>query len=224
MERGSRPDSNIVLLLSLKLILLAFFILLNALAEFEALRTEAVLKSVNQAFNGNLESAEDTPTNSASISVLSEAEDLVREFGSLFESLINAKRSKETGRATIMRIELPASSMFQAGRSKLSPGRAVLIRRLAEVLMRERTGLIYEVEILHGTAAPAKSADQPVSAVSRSIEARRVNALARRLLRKGLPAEKIAVSLLPGQPGIVQFVLRVHDRDKVSAEPAEGAE
>ena len=44
-----------MLLLSLKLILLAFFILLNSLADFEAGRARAVLASVNQAFNGKIE-------------------------------------------------------------------------------------------------------------------------------------------------------------------------
>ena len=55
-DPGIRRDDNkyIVLLLSLKLILLAFFILMNALSEFETRRTETVLDSVSRAFRGSI--------------------------------------------------------------------------------------------------------------------------------------------------------------------------
>ena len=53
---GARQgDPNVVALLSLKLILLGFFILLNALSEYEESRTRMVLESVNEAFNGRVD-------------------------------------------------------------------------------------------------------------------------------------------------------------------------
>ena len=48
-SRDRKGSSNIVLLLSLMLILLAFFILLNSLSEFEAGKAQAVIEIVNRA-------------------------------------------------------------------------------------------------------------------------------------------------------------------------------
>ncbi len=72
--RNREGSSNIVLLLSLMLILLAFFILLNSLSEFEAGKARAVIESVNRAFNGKIESGDRTPAHSASLGALPEAE------------------------------------------------------------------------------------------------------------------------------------------------------
>ena len=63
----TRSNSNTTLLLSLNLILLAFFILLNSLADFETDRARAVLASVKQAFNGKSEAPGQLPAFSGSL-------------------------------------------------------------------------------------------------------------------------------------------------------------
>jgi len=45
-------NGNIIALLSLNILLLAFFILLNSLSSFEEERRDAVMDSVRQAFQG----------------------------------------------------------------------------------------------------------------------------------------------------------------------------
>src|SRR3546814_4555131 len=52
--KNRQSNSHIVALLSLKILLLAFFILLNALATFQEERSSAVVDSVRDAFQGLL--------------------------------------------------------------------------------------------------------------------------------------------------------------------------
>ncbi|MCH8000349.1 MAG: hypothetical protein IIA34_01635, partial [Proteobacteria bacterium] len=128
--RDREASSNIVPLLSLMLILLAFFILLNSLSEFEADKTHAVIESVNRAFNGKIESGDRTPAYSASLGALPEAEAKMREVGSLFEAIIPSARVKRIRRAKAVRVELPAASFFRPAGVRLRPGGEILIQRL----------------------------------------------------------------------------------------------
>ena len=210
-SRDREGSSNIVLLLSLMLILLAFFILLNSLSEFEAGRAQAVIESVNRAFNGKIESGDRTPAHSASLGALPEAEAKMREVASLFEAIVPAARAKRIRRAKAVRVELPAASLFRPAGVRLRPGSEILIQRLARLLARDpRGGPGYELEVLLGVGAPPDPG---------SLEVRRAALLAQRLIEEGLPPPVLSIGLLPRQPGTLRFVVRVR-RDRVRRDSA----
>ncbi len=75
---STNGNGNMVLLLSLNLILLAFFILLNSLADFEADRARAVLASVKQAFSGTIETGGQQPSYGSPLGALPEVESAFR--------------------------------------------------------------------------------------------------------------------------------------------------
>ncbi len=214
-QAPDRQDGNkyIVLLLSLKLILLAFFILLNALSSFESQRTHAVLESVNRAFRGTIETPRDANSVTASLGVLPLPQDLTDEIGSLFESFVPSARAKSTARATVMTVELPADELFLPGTHDIRPERKILIRRLARALMRDADGIMkYELAFEHGASAAASqgSANQGAATggkIARSI--RRGDTMAHYLIRQSIPHTTLSIGLRPGAPDTVWFVLRM---------------
>ncbi|MFQ5774581.1 MAG: hypothetical protein ACE5GS_08700 [Kiloniellaceae bacterium] len=209
-SREQHGNKHVVLLLSLKLILLAFFILLNALSEFEKDRMRVVLDSINRTFSGNIQTLKDPAPYSASLGSLLSAEDLVSEVGSLFESIIPAARSEKIARANMVRVVFPATALFRPGERRIRPDRELLIRRLAKALMRNPAGrLAYELEFLHGVSAPGSGTADGAGAPL--VEVGRAGLLAQRLIKQGLPPEVLAVGLLPGRPDTVQFILHVRD-------------
>ncbi len=219
-SRDRQGSSNTVLLLSLMLILLAFFILLNSLSEFEAGRAHAVIESVNRAFNGKIESGDRTPAHSASLGALPEAEAKMREVASLFEAIVPAARAKRIRRAKAVRVELPAASLFRPAGVGLRPGSEILIQRLARLLARGgRGGPSYDLEVLLGLGAPPAGGAGPVTPGPGSLEVRRAALLAQRLIEEGLPPPGLSIGLLPGQPGMLRFVVRVH-RDRLRRDSA----
>ncbi len=223
-SRDHKGSGNIVLLLSLMLILLAFFILLNSLSEFEAGKSRAVIESVNRAFNGKIESADRTASGSASLGALPEADNRIREFGSLFEAIIPAARVRQIRRAKAVRVELPAASLFGHSGTRLRPGREFLFQRLVQVLARDtRGGPRYDLEVLLGVGAPAEGAPGAVAPYPRALEVRRAAVLAERLIQEGLPARSLSIGLLPNLPGTVRFVLRVGQDPAVSTNSDSGA-
>ncbi len=211
-DRAQLGGSNIVLLLSLNLILLAFFILLNALSEYEVNRTQAVLESVNRAFSGELKPSESTEAADASQGILPNAEDMMREVGSMFEAIIPSSRNTQTRRARSVRIELAATSLFKPGKVRLRRDRKVLIRRLVKILTRKHAGdLSYRLEVLHGIRQQAGALP------SRSLEVRRASELAYRLEDADLPPDVLSIGVIPGRPGTVHFVLRTGEGDPAAA-------
>lgn len=200
-------SSYIVLLLSLNLILLAFFILLNALSSFETQKTFAVLDSVSHAFRGPIETPRDAESETVSLGVLSLPQDLTNEIGSLFESFVPSAQVSRTARSTVMTVEMPADTMFKPGTHDIRPERKVLIRRVARALMRDTDGIMkYELAFEHGTGGAGA---QGAAASDNARFARRGETMARYLIRQSIPPTALSIGLRSGAPGTVRFVLRV---------------
>ena len=202
---GPVRDPNVVALLSLKLLLLGFFILLNALSQYEEDRARRVLVSVNQAFDGRVDVSDGEDTYPSALGQLEQEAALIDAVGRLLDDLLPAVRTTTSQDGTRLRLELSASSIFQPGGTGLQPGRALLMRRLAAALTAGQRGdLQYRFEILHG---PLAGAADSAAAEPAALAIRRSGVLARDLVDRGVPAEKLSVGLLPGRPGRIRLVL-----------------
>ncbi len=213
-----------MLLLSLNLILLAFFILLNSLSDFESARARAVLASVKQAFNGEVEAAGQHPAFSSALGALPEVEAKMREFGSLFEAMAPAAQAKSIRRVNLVRVDFPISALFRPGSLHFRPGREVLLERLAESLRKGAQGTPrYLLEILVGTGARTSSASSgSASPTSPSLELRRAAVLAARLNAEGAPLDGLSTGLRPGAADSLRFIVRL--RPDTGAAAGSGAE
>jgi hypothetical protein len=214
---GAAPagDPNMVALLGLKILLLGFFILLNALSHFEEDRARRVLQSVDRAFNGRVDAVRSEAPTSAALGPLDDAEAVMDAVGELFTSLIPAVRSEVSARGTRLRLELPVGSLFRADSTALQSGRGVLMKRFAEALTRNgRDRFGYQVELLHGIAREA--APGLIAAGAESLEIRRTAVLVAALTKRGVAPDKLSVGVVPGRPGKVQLVVQIYE----SAVPA----
>lgn len=225
----AKGNSNIVLLLSLNLILLAFFILLNSLAEVQSGKARAVIASVNQAFNGRIEVASQLPAHSSSLGALPAVEAKMREIGSLFEAIVPSSEAKEIRRAKAVRVDLPASALFKPASLQLRPGREALIQRLAKALRKTPPGPSsgttpgapnYELSVLFGAGdVPAAAGAAPGGATTgdfRTLAQRRAAILAERLVAAGVFQGALSIGLRPGQADSLRFIVRLRQ------EPADG--
>lgn len=201
-----RGDQNIVALLSLKLLLLGVFILLNALSEYEQDRARRVIDSVNEAFNGRVQATRSTVDYSAGLGPLEEAATSLDQAGQLFERIAPVVRRESTRQGERLWLELPANALFRAGGAQLRGGRRHLLDRFAGALAGNRgRGVAVAVELLHGTESDAYSA--LAAAGSRALEPSRVGALARHLAKLGLEPGWLSIGLFPGAPGRLRLVV-----------------
>ena len=211
-----------MLLLSLNLILLAFFILLNSLADFETGRARAVLDSVKQAFNGKIEAAGQLPVFSNSLGALPEVEAKMQELGSLFEAIAPAARAKSVRRADLVRVDFPANALFRTASLRLRPARAALLARLAQSLRKGPEGVPrYLLEILVGTGSQAV-VDGGATTGFASLELRRAAVLAARLSAEGAPLDGLSIGIRSGAPDSLRFVVRLRSDSGAVAGSAGG--
>lgn len=210
-RRGAgRVDPNIVALLSLKLLLLGFFILLNTLSRYEEDRARRVVESVNEAFNGRVQAVESLSPHGAALGPLGETMAMVEAIGDLFESTIPAVRIERSADGARLRLELSAGSIFRPRRAILQPGRDLLLRRFARALARDgQAGADYQVEVYHGVASGALGS--LAGAGARALEVRRSSAMVRDLVALGVPADRLSAGIVPGRPGKLQLVVQLFD-------------
>ncbi len=218
-EKAGGGDPNIVALLSLQLLLLAFFILLNAISSYEEQKVEQVVSSVNQAFDGRVAAPQDLADVEAAVGPLPGSVQLSRRVRNLFASTLPMARIEQDEQLGELRIEIPTDSLFAADDPRLRAAPAVLFNRLARALGPERPeDLEARLEVLVGVAADALSA---LGTQPQALPVLRAGELARSLAARGLPAERLSVGILPGAEGWVRLVLRLADRPGVESQEAE---
>lgn len=199
---GKWGGANLKGLLSLNLLLLAFFILLNARSSYEAIKVNAVLDSVYRAFNGRVLVETNLSTQSAAIGPLEHATFFLDKLGRLFDSMLPAVHRENTPRGPLMVLELSENSVFRAGETTLQPGRHLLLKRLVETLREPSSSLItYRFEILHSLTGS--------SGTDSSLAYRRLSALAEYLVQRGIPLGALSVGGYAADQGRVRFVFRV---------------
>lgn len=199
-----------MLMLSLKLILLAFFILLTTMSNFEEQRSRMVLESVATTFQGKIAAIRALPNPDAGLDQLAGAS-LADRIESLFKQTLPAVSVDKSADGTVLRIELPARNVFKAGSASLAPGRGVLLRRLAATLGEEESSRkFFELQFLHWTPAGAQAGRNNTAVL-------RTGRLARYMGELGVPPRKLSVGLWPVSPsgpkaGLMSIEIHLYDQ------------
>ena len=211
-------DPNIVALLSLQLLLLAFFILMTAISDFEQTKVQMVVGSVNEAFDGQVVASEDFSPTDAALGPIPGSARLAARIRNLFSSTLPVARVERKNVPGELRIELPTDSLFRKDQPQLQAGPAVLFSRLARALGPERPEDVdFQLEIVIGVPRDELSR---IASEPSDLALRRAGVLARDLDRRGVPANRLSVGLLPGLEGRTRLVLRAFDRPA----PKDGGE
>ena len=209
-HQGAQKDPNIVALLSLQLLLLAFFILLNALSKFEDEKTRRVLESVNDTFNGQVQAVRNASTYSGAIGSLDDGRSLVAELKRLFTTTLPATRVEQSSNANLFRLVLPATKLFEANSAELRSGRLGLLNRISALLKkRQALGQGFRLRWLHGVET---TRDRRLAAPAPSLhEIRRVGYVVEELLARGVEPARLAIGVEPTGAGRMVLEIRLPD-------------
>lgn len=218
--------------LSLYLIILAFFIMLNAISQREGSRTEGVLVSISSSFKGfpktaiiALEAADRGAGEEA-------APGFEKSIENLFESAFPLAEVEMSEMFDRIEVTLPLDSMFTPGGTNIQGRHEPVLDRLADILEYGTPGKIHEVEAL--LSWPPLS-DIGVSRVGQSgagqlnvgalsgnavLAVNRAGALARELTARGVRAATVAIGIERRDPDKLRllFVSRTIDAFDVEAD------
>lgn len=202
--RRWRGDINLATLLSLQLLLLAFFVLLTAVSRFEGDRSRSVIASVQATF-GPIAGRPDGEGGRAASADAVALGAFREEIGHLARTAIPLTRVEAATPSDVMQIDLPADAFFRPEESRPKPARRSFFRRLVAALAHRPAGSRYELELRQSTHLP-----QPLAVA-------RAGALARALAAAGVPEDSLSVGIGPGDAGRIRFVIRLRS----GARPAD---
>lgn len=140
------------LFLSLFLLLLAFFILLNALSTFERHRAQAVVRSVQNTFQSRIEPDKQTEVLVPSIGVDPEPETVTAELERIWLTRFPLAQIDQIQPGSTFQLTLEMSDVFEPDSAAIRPDRADLIRATATVLAGRPEGYLTQVQGLVGIA------------------------------------------------------------------------
>ncbi|MEX2617766.1 MAG: hypothetical protein WD767_16880 [Alphaproteobacteria bacterium] len=205
---GPVQDTGPILFLGLFLLLLAFFILLNALATREEIRTRAVINSLILTFQAP---EQETPSKEVFISALApvpEPEDLVDEFERLWVASIPLLKVTRLSQGRTMEVNMPTNEFFVGPGAGLRADRVTLFVNTARALAFKSDGFVNELEFVFGVEKGLRRSGESVQVV-------RAAAIARELIANGAPPDTVTVGTQWGEAR--QIRMRFHVRDESKA-------
>jgi hypothetical protein len=207
-DRRTSGDSGNVVLMSLYLLLVAFFILLNSMAKFEDSRAEEAMGSVKSKFRNELAFADTGPAAPSQRGLAPAVDDFHGEVRQFFEESLPIDHVDPVQRGDIIRFAVPIDDLFRPDEVAPRPRGRPFLDRMAASLKQDRPGLQAEVEMLLGTGMNLPSGGETGGA----FEMRRVSSLAHALRRRGVAAVAMRTALMPGDPGQISFIFRLYDQ------------
>jgi hypothetical protein len=209
-DEGLRHDPTVVVYLSLYLLLIAFFIVLNNISQQASMKAEQAVASVTDTFR-KYPGKRDDGAFGLGRGELSGNEMFLRQVQGLFENSLPLARFTRDQRHGVLRVTVPSEAVFISNEAEFARSADIFMKRLATSLVSNDAGLRYEAEIAIGSGPVLPQGD----AIAQALEMRRAGALARRLLELGAPNNTVSTGVVPGDPGVVAFSFHTRDRSSL---------
>lgn len=212
-QKENAEDRNLVAMLGLNLILLAFFIVLTALADSSDEKASAVMESVNQTFDSRLQRP--TARYEQTLTEPVPSDQVFDNIGDLFTETLPGVEVVENSAHTALRIVVPLALVFPSSQSSaesvvIAQSQEKLASRLWGALSRyEEKGGTSEVTLLYGLGAHQTLKANQAFKEQGNLVTRRLDGLVRVFEQAGLPAHQIAVGVEQGYADKFLIVIRL---------------
>ena len=204
--------ANQFLSLSLFLMLLSFFIVLNSVSDFEETRAvPAVLNSLTLAFSNDVKNIQNGPSPSPSLHQDKREGDTIEVLEGLFNAHIAGFESKRNRLGTVLHVRLPIQRFENAVNSigfddAGFPGTVPqsFVDTLITVLRSSEKGQPYRIDMVMSIPEdPAILSDSTPDDFIKALK--RVSALAHSMENKGLPKKIMSSGLKKGETGFIDL-------------------
>lgn len=209
------------LFLSLYVLVLAFFIVLVTISSPEKVKSRAVMDSLTSTFASLMAPSTDLTAFMSKEGDFLAAEAFQEQISGVFTSAIQVAKVEMILPGRLMRVVMPADSLFFPGTSDIREAQVALLDRIVASLSVSTPGLHYDLEFIIGSPyGPGKSLP-----VGETLETARAGVFARAMLARGVPPDGIAVGLKPGDAGeiVMRFFVRPQNEARLTFEPAGAA-
>jgi len=202
--RSGGGPSGVMSMLSIFLLLLAFFVMLNTLAQFETTKTRAVLGSLNATFSIGNPSGREHEFGSF-VGKVGAARQVEAELSQLLRTLFGVDRYDLIRLGDVVVLDIDANALF-AGAAKPSPALLVFTNRITGRVLPPPPGTRLDLEV---TAYRGRGALDAADASRINIATRRAGAIVRGFERVGFDADQLLAGLSEGDARKIRIEFRV---------------
>jgi len=231
--KTKQKDQGPVLFLSLFLLLLAFFILLNSLTTLEETKTRAVLSSVSATFQTTKPADISVQILISTLGPVPEPEEVIDELQRLWVTAIPLTKSEVITPGREMEMTLQVNDLYLGGEATLRADRKGLLDATADALSARIEGFTAVMYFVMGTddlkeaySSMAVKPVEPLPAVentivnlddpgesltletttdTRNVSFIRVTEFANTVIRNGAPPSGVSVGLRKGNTDIIRI-------------------
>lgn len=218
---ATESNNGSLIFLSLFLLLLAFFILLNALATIEETKSRQVLTSVAATFRSVVDADTSAQVLLSELGPASEPDEILEAMEQLWVTAVSVTKVETLSAGQLMQITMPVNELFLGGKAVLRSDRKPLLERAGRVLSVQAKSVVAELELVLGTPPidPAKLEEDPSLAIQRAV------VLAGALLQVGAAKDKVSTGVRVGDPKVLRlrFAIREAARARVTFQPRTDA-
>ncbi len=207
---ASKSDNNTIALLSLYLLLLAFFILLNSISQREQSRTEAAIGSLDATFASKRPMTFEIVPQSQDTGSKARPDGFQIRLLQLFQTELPLARYEVVERGSVMRIYVPTDNLFVRDGADLRPSRMSVLDGIAAALQSDHETIRREVEFMISSGTVPIDEETALG----SMRVSRSGAFARALIARGVPDNWVRTGLLPGNKDQVRLTFFVRDKDR----------
>jgi len=217
---ASGANTGQMMTLSLFIMLLAFFIVLNTLSSYEEIKTEQVKRSVELAFSKDAKDKEQMPSTKPDPAQSLKEGHTFDRIDALFESQISAFEATKSKTRGLMMVRMPYAEFEEAilkvGQKDLLqyPTREAVrgnffLPTLVSIMRRNIDGAPTRMEIMVNTKSnPAELQNQAPKQLQDIIS--KVGSFSRRLEKQGMPQKLVNIGVAKGDPKYVDLIFRKH--------------
>ncbi len=223
LSNSDDDDKNrgIVVFLTLYLLLVAFFILLNAVSVINEEKSLEVMGSMKDTFRPVEIVSEVATEFSSDIGAFAQASVTLLQVADLVKKAIPLAKIEDSKPGELMNITVNMDALFVAGKARLKASAENLLRRTAVAINEPPPGLRYDVEVLFERDIPVgKTQSKP------SLNTARASVLANELQARGGPEHSILIGLDPSLGEVVElrFEVREENDARITFEETLGLE
>lgn len=218
IKNNTQNDPGTITFLSLFLLLLAFFILLNALSTIEETKTREVLTSVAATFRSVVDSDTQAQILVSDLGPTPEAHEVLDALEQLWVTSIPVARVDRLTGGQVMRLTIPVNELFLGGQAVLRADRDQLIDSTSLVLARKAGATLTETQIIFGVEARPEM----LSSEESQLAADRAGKVAATFVEHGSPEDRIGVGLRDGNPKMMQVRFEIRDAARAQVTFAKG--
>lgn len=206
---GAGRDRSVHIFVSLYLILIAFFMVLNAVSNQETARAAAVMDSVSSAFKKIHLPKVNVVDLLARSQLDSHSDVFYEEVEGLLAGLVDFPGRYPSPGGNILKVELPAAVLFEGTEVHVRADQTRFINELADLLKREAANEQREVEFLLG--APKAIMEQ--SADWQALFVRRAANIAMDLEDRGVDGQSVSTGIVGAETPFIRLTFSSRQDD-----------